>query len=125
MLTAVPGGVWASFRTGMMGQSVLLSQHGLAIIARALASPQLGPYQWPMSTNAVYGGGTVWVTTGSGLVACLNPATGATRAEQIVTSQPAQLWDLLAVDLATRLVYGLTPGSQALVVIRPPPRCWR
>jgi hypothetical protein len=125
VLTAVPGGVWASFRTGMMGQSVLLSQRGLAIIARAPASPQLGPYEWPMSSSAVYGGGALWVATGSGLVACLNPATGAIRAEQIVTSQAAQLWDLLAADPAARLVYGLTLGSQALVAITPPPRCWR
>jgi outer membrane protein assembly factor BamB len=124
VLTAVPGGVWASFRTGMMGQSVLLSQRGLATIAKASASPQLGPYEWPMSSSAVYGGGTLWVATGSGLVACLNPATGAIRAEQTVTSQTAQLWDLLAVDHAQRLVYGLTPGSQALVALTPPPRCW-
>jgi outer membrane protein assembly factor BamB len=124
VLTAVPGGVWASFRTGMMGQSVLLSQRGLAIIARAPASPQLGPYEWPMNSSAVYGGGTLWVTTGSGLVACLNPATGATHAEQIITSQAAQLWDLLAADPAPRLLYGLTLGSEALVAITPPPRCW-
>jgi hypothetical protein len=124
VLTAVPGGVWASFRTGMMGQSVLLSRRGLAIIARAPASPRLGPYQWPMSSSAVYGGGALWVATGSGLAACLNPATGVTRSEQIVTSPAAQLWDLLAADHATRLVYGLTPGSQALVAITPPPRCW-
>jgi hypothetical protein len=65
------------------------------------------------------------VATGSGLVACLNPATGATRAEQIVTSQAAQLWDLLAADHANQLAYGLTLGSEALVAITPPPRCWR
>ena len=124
VLTTVPGGVWAWFRTGMMGQSVLLSQRGLVIIARAPASGQLGPYQWPMGSSAVYGGGALWVETGSGLVACLNPATGAIRAGQIVTVQAAQLWDLLAADPAQQLIYGLTPGSQALAAITPPPQCW-
>lgn len=124
VLTAVPGGVWASFRTGNLGQSVLLSQRGLAVIARAPASARLGPYLWPMNSSAVYGGGSLWVATESGLVACLNPATGAIRAQETVTSSAAQLWDLLAADPATRLLYGLTLGSQALVAITPPPRCW-
>ncbi len=124
VLTAVPGGVWASFRTGMLGQSVLLSQRGLAVIARAPANARLGPYLWPMNSSAVYGGGSLWVATESGLVACLNPATGAIRAQQTVTSPSAQIWDLLAADPATRLLYGLTLGSQALVAVTPPPRCW-
>ena len=124
MLTAVPGGVWASFRTGMMGQSVLLSQRGLAIIARPPAELGLGPYEWPMGSSAVYGGGSLWVATESGLVACLNPATGTIRAQEAVTSPAAQVWDLLAADSGPRLLYGLTQGSAALVTITPPPRCW-
>lgn len=123
VLTAVPGGVWASFRTGMLGQSVLLRQRGLAVIARAPADPQLGPYEWGMNSSAVYGGGSLWVATGPGLVACMNPATGAIRSSETVTSSSAQVWDLLGADPGARLLYGLTQGPRALVAITPPPRC--
>ena len=122
VLTAVPGGVWASFRTGMVGQSVLLSQRGLAVIARAPVNPQLGPYEWPMSSSAVYGGGSLWwrLNPADGL----RTATGAIRAQETVTSSAAQVWDLPAADPGPRLLYGLTQGSEALVAITPPTWCW-
>jgi hypothetical protein len=49
-LTAVPGGVWASFRTGMLGQTVLLRRNGLTSV------PLSGSiFGWPMNASTVYG----------------------------------------------------------------------
>jgi hypothetical protein len=126
-LTALPAGVWVSFRTGMQGRSVLLSEQDLAtMIDPAPAGPSENVYYWPMFSSSVYGGGALWVTTQTGFVACVNPATGRVRAAETVTSQPAQLGGLLAADATTRQVLGfaLNDGYHELVSITPPRGCW-
>jgi outer membrane protein assembly factor BamB len=127
-LTAVPGGVWASFRTGSLGASVLLSGRGLAVItAPHLPAARLSAYYWAMSSTSVYGGGTLWVTATIGsLVACLDPATGKVIARETVHSPRAQLNDLLAVDPATGELYGTAVDGSfgALVSVKPPAACW-
>lgn len=126
-LTALPGGVWVSFRTGMLGRSVLLSERALAtVIAPVPPQTPEGVYYWPMFSSSVYGGGALWVTTQTGLVACVNPATGQVRASETVTSQPAQLGGLLVADGTARQVFGflLNDGYSGLVSISPPRSCW-
>jgi hypothetical protein len=126
-LTALPGGVWVSFRTGMLGESVLLSEHSLAtVVAPGPAETPGSVYRWPMFSTSVNGGGALWVTTQTGLVACVDPATGRVRASETVTSQAAQLRGLLVADGATRQVYGSVgnDGYNALVRISPPDSCW-
>ena len=126
-LTALPGGVWVSFRTGSLGVSVLLSERALAtVIAPGPAVSTASVYRWPMSSSSVYGGGALWVTTQTGLVACVNPATGRVRAAETVTSTAAQLGGLLAADGAARHVFGLAlnDGYGGLVAITPPRGCW-
>jgi hypothetical protein len=126
-LTALPRGVWVSFRTGMLGRSVLLSERSLSVIkAAGLLSPPTSVYHWPMSSISVYGGGALWVATQTGLVACVNPATGRVRASETVTSQSAQLGGLLVADSAARQVFGflLNDGYSGLVSISPPRSCW-
>jgi hypothetical protein len=124
-LTAVPGGVWASFRTGMDGQSMLLSAPSLRIRS---GPPWLSEslYNWPMGSTAVYGGGALWVMTDGGERACVNPATGTAIAEQTVISSTAQPAIVLGADQATGQVIALILGddSAAVVGIRPPRACW-
>jgi len=128
VLTAVPGGVWASFRTGMLGISVLLSGHGLAVIAAPdLSAAKLGAYHWAMSSRSAYGGGTLWVTASDGsLLACLDPATGKVIAQETIGSSMAQLNDLLTADPATRELYGTVIAGTfgAVVAVTPPTACW-
>jgi hypothetical protein len=79
-LTAVPGGVWASFRTGMMGLTIHLGAHGLPMITppgpRIARTPPTGVFHWPMYATTSYGGGALWVANELGIVACLPPALG-------------------------------------------------
>lgn len=127
-LTGVPGGVWVSFRTGMLGVSVLLSSRRLAVVAAGdPASPATSVYHWAMSSQSVYGGGTLWVATVTGLVACVNPATGKVMAAETVTSATARPGSLLLADPATRELTGVVMSGTggALVSVSPPSRCWR
>ncbi len=69
-LTAMPGGVWASFRTGMLGLTIHLGQHDLAMITPpgpgVAQRPANGLFQWPMSATTVYGGGALWLVNEAG-----------------------------------------------------------
>ena len=62
-LTAVPGGVWASFRTGMMGLTIHLGANGLPMITppgpRIVRTPPTSVFHWPMYETTSYGGGAL------------------------------------------------------------------
>ena len=123
-LTAVPGGVWASFRTGMMGRTIHLGQAGLKVIAPpgpgvAMTSPS-SVFHWPMYQATAYGGGALWVANQAGIVACLDPRTGQVRASEQVSQ--SQLIYPLAIDPARHAIYAL--NTNGLVQITPPQRCW-
>jgi len=123
-LTAVPGGVWASFRTGMLGLTIHLRQRDLALVAPPgpgiAKTPATGIFHWPMSATTLYAGGALWLSNESGIVACLDPRTGKVRASERVS--PSATLDLLAADAVSHRLYGLEgPG---LVRLTPPRRCW-
>ena len=127
LLTALPAGAWVWFRTGMLGQSGLLSARSLNVVAGlsttldAGESPATGigtVYDWAMGSSAAYAGGALWVTTNGGLVACVNPVTGRVRAQEWVTSQPI----LVVPDLVARQI--VVVGDTGVVAIIPPRDCW-
>jgi hypothetical protein len=124
-LTVVPGGVWASFRTGMLGLTIHLRQHDLAAIAPPgpgiALTPATGAFHWPMYATTVYGGGALWLANQTGIVACLNPRTGKVRAREKVL-QGRLIYQLLAADPVSRQVFAV--GARGLVRISPPRRCW-
>jgi outer membrane protein assembly factor BamB len=126
-LAALPDGVWVWFRSGMLGQSELLSSRSLRVVAgfpgtvTPADSPATGPgtiYDWAMGSSAAYAGGALWVVTNSGVVACVNPATGRVRAQETVTSEPV----LVAPDPAARQI--VVVGDTGVVAITPPRDCW-
>jgi hypothetical protein len=123
-LTAVPGGVWASFRTGMLGLTIHLRRRDLAMIAPPGPGIALTPanriFHWPMGATTVYGGGALWVANQAGIVACLDPRTGQIRAMERVPQ--SRLISPLAVDPVSRQLFALAGHGLARVV--PPRRCW-
>jgi len=145
-LTAVPGGVWVSFRTGMLGQSGLLSARSLSVVSgfpAASGPPASNPadspvtgigtvYSWAMGSDSAYGGGALWVATTGGLLACVNPVTGQVRAQEAVTSGQALSVYAMAADPAARQVVAVTSTTNndtgvmtiAVVTITPPRDCW-
>lgn len=129
-LIAVPGGVWASFRTGMQGLTVHLRRKGLRMIAPPgpgiARTPPNTVFHWVMFEDAAYGGGAVWVASQSGIVACLDPRTGTVRAsDQLHRAYEFAndlVYQLEAIDPVTHTIYALNP--KGLLQITPPRRCW-
>jgi len=124
-LTAVPAGVWTSFRTGMLGLTIHLGSNGLRIIRPpgpgvALTRPT-GVFHWAMYESTAYGGGTLWVANQAGVVACLDPRTGAVRASEHLP-QSQLIYQLEGVDPAARRIFAVDNGD--LLQITPPRRCW-
>jgi hypothetical protein len=129
-LTAVPGGVWASFRTGMLGQTVLLRQAGLGSVPLPAsylpgvppASVQPDFYHYAMGASTAYGG-ALWLTQGTGgLTGCAAPGTGQVRSVATLRLL-AGGGELLAVRPAARQVFAVGPSG--LIVITAPAHCWR
>jgi hypothetical protein len=124
-LTAVPGGVWASFRTGMLGLTIHLGAKGLRIIAPpgpgvALTRPA-GVFHWPMYETTAYGGGSLWVANQAGVVACLDPRTGTIRASEHLRQSQA-IYQIEGIDPRARMIFAFDDGD--LLQITPPRRCW-
>ncbi len=126
-LTATPPGVWASYRTGMLGSTILLRRRGLVtVLPPGYGKSPGGPgsvYVWPMGATTVYGGGSFWVANEAGVMACASPRTGMVRARMQTRQASLAGNDLLAVDQSAHLAYGL--GQDGLIAISPPARCWR
>ena len=124
-VTAAPGGVWDSFRTGMLGLTLHLRQADLALTAPTgpgiVQSAPQSLFHWAMYASTVYGGGSLWLTNQSGMLACLDPGSGRTRAIERL-SQRKLVYQLFAADPARHLLYGA--DNQGLVVITPPAACW-
>ena len=124
-VTAVPDGVWDSFRTGMLGLTLHMRQADLALTAPTVAgiaqSPVTGLFHWAMYATSVFGGGSLWMTNQSGRLACVDPGNGRVRAIERL-SQSKLVYQLFAADPARRLLFGA--DSQGLVAISPPAACW-
>src|SRR5215472_7655663 len=124
-VTAVPDGVWDSFRTGMLGLTLHLRQSDLALKSPTrpgiAQSPATGLFHWAMYATTIFGGGSVWLTNQSGRLACLDPGNGRIRAIERL-SQSKLVYQLFAADPARHLLFGA--DSQGLVAISPPAACW-
>jgi hypothetical protein len=125
-LTAVPGGVWVSFRTGLLGLTLHLRQPDLAMIAPPgpdiLRAPATGLFHWAMYATTSYGGGSLWLANQAGIMACIDPRDGKTRAIERL-HQDQLILQLLAANPARRQIYA--SDSRGLVAITPPANCWR
>jgi hypothetical protein len=125
-LTAVPGGVWVSFRTGMLGLTLHLRQLDLATVAppgpNIAQSPATSLFHWAMYAATSYGGGALWLANQAGIVACLDPRTGKPRAMERLR-QGQLIFKLLAADPASGQVYA--SDNRGLVAMTPPPKCWQ
>ena len=125
-LTAVPGSLWVSFRTGMLGLTLHLRQADLKLTAPTgpgiAGSPAKSLFHWAMYATTIYGGGSLWLANQAGFVACLSPATGRPRAAAERVSQDRLVYQLVAADPVRHRLYGA--DGRGLIVISPPAACW-
>ena len=129
-LTALPGGVATSFRTGMMGATELLDAAGLTTITpaglgRAYGGGDEPPgdvFSWPMGDSTLEAAGSLWIQNQWGVLACVNPATGAVFASE-QTSQPSAIFmTLLGVRPASHQL--LAAFGDEVISITAPSSCW-
>jgi hypothetical protein len=114
-LTAVPGGVFGLFRTGMLGEVIKLSQPGLR------NQPLRGRiFGFAMFATTVYTPGALFLANEGGGAGCVSPG-GAVRHTTTIGALKGS-GELLAVAGANKFVYGI--GRHGLIVIMPPAGCW-
>jgi hypothetical protein len=114
-LTAVPGGTFGTFRTGMLGQVVKLSQQGLR--NQPLHNRIFG---FTMFASTVYGDGALFLTQLGGRTACISPGGTVRHTTTLAAIKDGN--SLLAVDASAHRVYAL--GPHGLLAITPPASCW-
>jgi hypothetical protein len=129
-LTALPDGVATSFRTGMMGLTELLAASGLTAITppglgtsyRDIDKPPGDVFSWPMGASTLYTAGSLWIENQWGVLACVNPATGAIFSSE----QPHQLNAIYMVLLGTRQASHqlLAAFGNEVISITAPRVCW-
>jgi hypothetical protein len=137
-LVALPDGVADSFRTGMAGVTVSLAQKDLSLItppgidhrADGFTDPPNDVFEWMMDASTLYADNTLWIANENGVLACVDPTSGAVRdSEQGTPGWPSQL---VAIDSPGRrvllainnLLTGVTPINNLLVAVSPPASCW-
>lgn len=126
-LTAVPGGVWASFRTGMLGLTIHLRQGDLAEVAppskKVAQAPANSLFHWPMSASTIYAGGSLWIANEAGFIACLDPQTAKVRASERLP--PMQAPTFIGADAGSRRLFIVGDTGRGVVEVTPPRRCWQ
>ena len=127
ILTALPHGVATSFRTGMDGETVLLGATGLAPIippgsgsaSRGSDEPPGDVFSWPMAASTLYASGSLWIENEWGLLACVDPATGAVRASEQDRRDNGQNLELLGTENHSRELLASTMGDEILAITTP------
>jgi hypothetical protein len=120
LLTSAPGGVWVSFRTGMLGQTVLLRQHGLGFVTLPGSGTRGDLFVWVMTATTEFAGASVFLAKEGGQVGCMNPATGHIRARGSVPGL-SETGELIGAATDGRVLYGVSP--RGVIAISPPSAC--
>lgn len=130
ILTALPGGVATSFRTGMMGDTELLDAKTLMtitppVLGRApgdIDKPPDDVFGWPMGASTLYAAGSLWIQNEFGVLACVNPATGALFASEQPPHPNAVFMILLGTQRASHQL--LAAFGNEVIRITAPKACW-
>lgn len=116
--TAVPGAVWISFRTGMLGQTVLLKQKGLRLVKLPVTPGSL--FAWPMFASTEFAGHALFLARVDGKIGCMEPRTGHVLSRGRI-SQLNGGGELIGSAEAGRVIYATAPAG--VLAINPPAAC--
>lgn len=116
-LSASSSGVWASFRTGMLGDTILLRSSDLRrlVPAPGMTGTLATPFVAVMGVDGTVSGSALWLSSYQSL-ACADPSTGQVRASEPLPGREAG-----RVVAYPDAVYVPTPGG--LTVAQPPGAC--
>ena len=90
----------------MDGETVLLHASGLAAIIppglgtayRGIDTPPGDVFSWPMSASTLYASDALWIENEWGVLACVDPATGAVRDSEQDRRDGGDLLELLGTE---------------------------
>ena len=119
-VTAAPGGVWVSYRTGMAGQTVLLQQEDLRMVKLPGLNTPGGLFTWTMWAGTEYAGRSVFLARLDRIAVCLNPSTGHVRARGTIGTN-AEITGLLGSGSAGNVLY--LQASAGVIAVTPPAAC--
>lgn len=119
-ITAVPGGAWVSFRTGMLGETVLLAQSGLRMVKLPGAGKPGSLFGWVMFASTEYAGKALFLARADGVIGCMNPQTGRVR-DRGKVSKLVNFGQLIGATRSGNVLYGLSQAG--VVAITPPAAC--
>jgi hypothetical protein len=119
-LTATAGGVWVSFRTGMLGHTVLLRQRGLRSVKLPGAGTPRSLFSWPMGASTAYLPPSLYLIQSVGVAGCANARTGHVRARGTIAGQ-SEVDELFGFAQRGRVLYAAAPHG--VIAIRPPAVC--
>jgi hypothetical protein len=127
ILTALPDGVATSFRTGMDGETVLLGALGLTPIippgsgpaSGGIDEPHADVFSWPMAASTLYASGSLFIENEWGVLACVDPATGAVRASEQDRQDNGQILELLGMENRSHQLLASTMGDEILAITTP------
>lgn len=120
-LTAAPGRVWVSFRTGMMGETVLLRLHRLEVVRLPGAGSPGSLFEWAMWASTFYAGHSVYLARDDGRIACLYPRNGHDRVKGLVRGLIPTGAQLLGAADGGRVLYAAS--ARGVIAITPPAAC--
>jgi hypothetical protein len=121
-LTASADGVWASFRTGMLGATIHLRRDGLTLAPPPARHTQVAHLlDWPMAASTLYSARSLWIANAAVFVGCINGTTGRVGATERLSAP--QTIELLAIDPARERLIGIDEALR-VVEITPPAACW-
>lgn len=119
-ITAARGGVWVSFRTGMLGQTVLLRQHGLGFVSLPGSGTCGDLFAWVMTATTEFAGSSVFLAKEGGQIGCMNPGTAHIRARGSVPGL-SETAELIGAPANGRVLYGVS--LRGVIAITPPSAC--
>ncbi len=119
-VTAAPGGVWVSFRTGMLGETILLSQQRLRMVKLPGVGKPGNLFGWVMFASTEFAGHSLYLAREDAIIGCLNPGTGFVRARGRVAGL-AGTGQLLGAGPRGRVLYGL--AAAGVIAITPSAAC--
>lgn len=126
-VAAVPGGVWVSYRTGMLGTAELLAAPHLSVASPQPSSPfsklPLPGTSAAMGIQVTVTGQTAWLETVSG-IACVDATTGRLRAGFAFPNGTGLSVIGAVGDHLYAVASSPSPSGERVVELEAPASCW-
>jgi hypothetical protein len=92
---------------------------GLGSVENGIVEPPADVFSWPMDASTLYASGSLWIENERGVLACVDPATGAVRASEQDRQDGGQILELLGTENHAHELLASTMGDEILAITTP------